>query len=88
MLKLRLAIIKVTFIIIALLLLVATVSGYEITWWTIDGGGGEVTGGTYVLNGTVGQPDAGKSSGSHFTLYGGFWAIEPIPTFSEVWYLY
>ncbi len=86
--KWRLTTIKVFFIMITLLLLMAIVSGYEITWWTIDGGGGEVTGGNYVLNGTVGQPDAGKSSGSHFTLYGGFWAIEPIPTFSNVWYLY
>ena len=86
--QLKLATGKAIFMVVILLLLVAIVSAYEITWWTIDGGGGEVTGGTYVLNGTVGQPDAGKSSGSHFTLYGGFWAIEPIPTFSNVWYLY
>jgi len=31
---------------------------YEITWYTIDGGGGTSTGGPYVLTGTIGQPDA------------------------------
>ncbi|MCX6911596.1 MAG: hypothetical protein NT167_00780 [Verrucomicrobia bacterium] len=33
---------------------------YTIDWWTVDGGGGDGTGGTFVVSGTVGQPDAGK----------------------------
>ncbi|MBL0869829.1 MAG: hypothetical protein IBJ18_04555 [Phycisphaerales bacterium] len=45
----------------------------SITWYTIDGGGGTSTGGTFVLSGTIGQPDAGTLSGGTFTLRGGFW---------------
>ena len=47
---------------------------YAIDWWTVDGGGGEVSGGTFVLRGTAGQPDAGPAlTGGAFTLRGGFW---------------
>lgn len=47
---------------------------YDLTWFTIDGGGGASTGGVYTVSGTVGQPDAGVLSGGNFTLAGGFWA--------------
>jgi hypothetical protein len=46
---------------------------YEISWSTIDGGGGRSTGGDFVLTGTIGQPDAGEMSGGDYTLSGGFW---------------
>ena len=46
---------------------------YEITFFTIDGGGGTSSGGSYTLSGTIGQPDAGAMSGGSFTLEGGFW---------------
>ncbi|MCP5528072.1 MAG: hypothetical protein H7A47_14870 [Verrucomicrobiales bacterium] len=48
---------------------------YSIEWSTIDGGGGTSTGGDYTLNGTVGQPDAGRISGGDFALSGGFWSV-------------
>jgi hypothetical protein len=42
--------------------------------WTVDGGGGTSRGGTYVLDGTIGQAEAGAgSSGAPYTLSGGFW---------------
>ena len=47
---------------------------YAIDWFTIDGGGGQSSGGAYTLNGTIGQPDAGRSSGGSYTLHGGFWS--------------
>jgi hypothetical protein len=47
---------------------------YEITWFTIDGGGGESAGGGYTLAGTIGQPDAGVLIGGNYTLSGGFWS--------------
>lgn len=50
--------------------------GFEIPWYTMDGGGGTSTsaGGTFELSGTIGQPDAGQvMSGGSFTLTGGFW---------------
>lgn len=46
---------------------------YDLTWNTIDAGGGQSSGGQYTLSGTIGQPDAGQSSGGAYTLGGGFW---------------
>ena len=51
---------------------------YEISWSTIDGGGGRSTGGDYALVGTIGQPDAGQMSGGDYELSGGFWPGGPM----------
>lgn len=48
---------------------------YEITWYSIDGGGGTSTGGVYSVSGTIGQPDAGVMSGGAYSLIGGFWGV-------------
>jgi len=40
--------------------LAMTGGDYEISWSTIDGGGGRSTGGDFALVGTIGQPDAGQ----------------------------
>jgi len=61
---------------IALLLIVSTalaLSGYDLSWWTVDGGGGTVSGGSYTLAGAIGQPDVGILAGGDYTLGGGFW---------------
>jgi hypothetical protein len=48
--------------------------GLDLSWNTIDGGGGTFsTGGSYSLGGTIGQPDAGVQTGGRFSLTGGFW---------------
>jgi hypothetical protein len=49
-------------------------ASFSIPWWTVDNGGGASQGGTYRLSGTIGQPDAGSSSGGSFTLDSGFWS--------------
>ena len=51
---------------------------YEISWSTIDGGGGTSSGGPYVLSGTIGQPDAAYSAGGQYELLGGFWPGGPL----------
>jgi len=54
----------------------APLSGYDLSWYTIDGGGATLagsTGGSYSLGGTIGQADAGTSSGGTYQLNGGFW---------------
>ncbi len=70
---------------LALLLLLAgtglalaqTGGGYDLTWWTVDGGG--LTGSTdagnkYLLLHTAGQPDAALPiSGGSYTIESGFW---------------
>ncbi len=49
--------------------------GFAIDWDTIDGGGGQSSGGTFALQGTIGQHDAGgPMTGAKFALTGGFWA--------------
>ncbi len=62
----------------------AQFDGYDLSWWTVDGGGATFsTGGTYRLGGTIGQPNAGELSGGDYTLYGGFWNRDfptPVPT--------
>ncbi len=50
---------------------------FDLSWNTVDGGGGTSSGGTYTLSGTVGQPDAGAMSGGEYTLAGGFWGSVP-----------
>ena len=49
-------------------------AGYDLSWWTVDGGGDTFSsGGGYTLGGTIGQPDAGVLTGGDYTLGGGFW---------------
>ena len=49
---------------------------YTVDWYKIAGGGGISTGGTYQVNGTIGQPDAsGAMTGGSYSLTGGFWSI-------------
>ena len=50
-------------------------SQYEITLFTLDGGGGSSGGGELQVSGTVGQPEAGILSGGGYQLTGGFWGI-------------
>jgi hypothetical protein len=66
--------------------------GYDLSWSTIDGGGGtpgngSSSGGGFVLSGTIGQPDAtpgnvltGVSGRNTYTLTGGFWAVPAAPS--------
>jgi hypothetical protein len=54
---------------------VALAQSYSIDWFSIDGGGGTVTGGVYSISGTIGQADAGHLSGGNYTIEGGFWSI-------------
>jgi hypothetical protein len=55
--------------------LTASSQGYDLSWWTVDGGSAilRIEGG-YALSGTIGQPDAGTLAGSDYSLRGGFWA--------------
>ncbi len=58
-------------------------ASFSIPWWTVDNGGGTSQGGPYRLSGTIGQPDAGSSSGGSYVLESGFWS----GTFKYVTYI-
>ena len=71
-------------LLILLLLLAALLAGglalaapnaMNVSWWTVDGGGTvtELSGGSYALQGTTGQADAGAMSNGRYTLNGGYW---------------
>jgi len=67
-------------VLLSLYLLTASLglAQYEISWYTIDGGGGQSSGGPYTLTGTIGQPDAAYAAGGKYELLGGFWVGGPI----------
>lgn len=45
---------------------------YELTWTTVDAGGGTLTGGAYSLVSMIGQPEPGAAAaGGGYTLTGG-----------------
>lgn len=47
----------------------------SIGWFAIDGSGqAGMSGGTWTLSGTIGQPMVGLAAGSRDTAYAGFWA--------------
>ena len=68
---------KTLFLLIGLLLpVLGRAQTYTIDWYKIAGGGGVSTGGTYQVNGTIGQADAsGALTGGGYSLTGGFWSI-------------
>lgn len=67
---------KLILIVSILLVLVcgSAKAEYEISWYSIDGGGGTSSSAAYSLSGSVGQADAGLSSHDTFVQSGGYWA--------------
>ena len=60
--------------LVASMVLAQTGGGYDLSWWTVDGGGATISGGGYTLSGTAGQPEPGPTlSGGDHTLLSGFW---------------
>ena len=66
------------FLLVSLSLANAQSGGvYSITRSTVDGGGGTVQGGPYVLTGTTGQPEPGPAhAGGVYAVTGGFWPAD------------
>lgn len=66
---------------------------FEMTWSTLDGGGGTSTGGQYDLTGTIGQFDTGVSSAGTIINSAGFWPgnfgcmvnLEDLLVFAQEW---
>ncbi len=72
----------VALVMIGCLLLVGALrvqaGGYEISWWSVDNGGGAVASGAYAISGGVGQADAHASiTAGAYTVVGGFWVDQP-----------
>lgn len=72
---------------IALFPALAPAQPFDLSWYTLDGGGGMFgVGGPFELSGTIAQYDAGATmTGGPFELMGGFWAgIDPVPCPGDV----
>jgi len=65
--KRMIIILVVALILLAPIALAVATDGYDLSWWTADGGGGSSAGGSYTLSGTAGQPDAGLLTGGSFS---------------------
>ncbi len=66
-------VLAVALLVPATIALAQSGGSFDLSWNTVDGGGGASSGGPYTLSGTVGQPDAGAMSGGDYTVVGGFW---------------
>jgi hypothetical protein len=53
---------------------------YDLSWSTLDSGGGTSSNSEYSLTGVIGQPDAGVLAGGEYSLNGGFLINEVSPT--------
>jgi hypothetical protein len=62
-------------IALALFTMTEPVSADDVSWFTIDGGGGVSGGGQYTVSGTIGQADAGTMNGGGYSIVGGFWGV-------------
>ena len=66
---------RVVLALAALLLLASVVlaqGGFELSWWSVDGGGATASsGGDYSLAGSIAQPEAGALTGGGYSLEGG-----------------
>jgi hypothetical protein len=58
-------------------LVLAQGSGFNLAWWSVDGGGGISAGGSLRLSGSSGQAEAAAAqamTGGNYVLRGGFWS--------------
>lgn len=72
-------------VIAALAVALVAMAQYSINWSTIDGGGGTMSGGDFVLRGTIGQPDADNMDGGDYLIHGGFWVPEAVQVEGAPW---
>ena len=50
-------------------------TAYDLSWWSVDNGGGCSSDEQYTLHSVIGQPDASQSFNGQYTLSGGFLSI-------------
>lgn len=54
----------------------ASVMGFQVPWWTVDGGGGVSSGSGFEVAGTIGQPDASPRLADRcWSVDPGFWGV-------------
>lgn len=66
---------KIINVLLLLILLtsIAMAQNYQIDWYVMASGGGEMSSANYNINGTAGQPITGTSSSAGYIIESGFW---------------
>ena len=54
-------------------------AAYDLSWWSVDGGGGLSSGGDFTLRSVIGQSDTSQSASGQYVVTGGFLSIERQP---------
>ena len=68
---------RIAWLVVAALALVAPAEAQlSLESSTVDGGGRVSSGGSFEVTGTIGQPDAGATSGGSLDIESGFWTSE------------
>ena len=60
---------------------VLAINGTAVDWWVMSGGGASSSGDSVTMNGTLGQPLVGLSSGGDVSLEAGYWVAGAEYTF-------
>jgi hypothetical protein len=66
---------------------------YNISWSTFSGGGGQSSGGQFIITGAIGQSNTDYGSGGNYELLAGFWPggslcvvdFEDFAKFAQYW---
>lgn len=64
-------------VLLALPQLTSAQGGNVLDWFSVDGGGGPLSGGGFIMNGSISQHDAGLMGGGGYALSGGFQSVPP-----------
>jgi hypothetical protein len=59
---------------------------FSIDWHVISPGGTQLRSNCFVLDGTLGQPVPGYSSGGIFAVLSGYWSVAPITGTDEIFF--
>ncbi|MFO0838574.1 MAG: hypothetical protein U1D55_08585 [Phycisphaerae bacterium] len=70
---------SVATILIALSSMTAFAQSFDLSWNAVAGGGGTLSGGSFSVTATIGQPAVGEMSGGGFTVRAGFWPAVATP---------
>jgi len=70
----------IVLLILAIFSVVLAQSGhFDLSWHSVDGGGGISNGGDFAIYSSIGQTDTDTMSGGAFTLDGGFLSAPVLP---------
>lgn len=83
----RKAILIGAFALVLIAVPVLAQTGYDLSWYSIDGGGAYSKSEEFMLTGSAGQPDAGLLTGGGYTLAGGLWGGGAVPVSEMSMYL-